>query len=73
MRSGGFLWGFALPRTGIQGLLLREQPQKPFSPRVVIVGLEAQETAKDRDILLSNELFQGSPPSMLTLTSGLCR
>jgi hypothetical protein len=49
----------ALPRKGLLRLLVGKQLQKPLSSRFVIVGLGAQESAKDRDILLANELFQG--------------
>jgi hypothetical protein len=49
----------AFPRVGFR-FLVREQLQKPLSSRFVIVILGAQESAKDRDSLLTNELFQGS-------------
>ena len=50
----------AFPRIAILCFLVREQFQKPLPSHVVIVLLGAQESAKDRDRLLANELFQGS-------------
>jgi len=48
------------PRIDLLPFLVREQLQKLSSSRFVIVILGAQESAKDRDDLLANELFQGN-------------